>query len=163
MKALPAAIDRLVEAIVIACFFAIVVVGAAQIFNRYFLNLSLSWSEEFQRYGQIWMVFLGIPVAYRRGMHIGMDTLHAMLPQKDRRYYVLVIDLLWMVLAVALLIGTFQLMRVLQFQRSPGLGLPMSYVYGGVLGGGFYMAFVGLRRIVANLAGNPPGLTYGLD
>ena len=67
--------DRAVEYTVALCFLLIVIVGSLQVFNRFVLNMSLSWSEEFQRYGQIWIVFLGIPVAYRRGVHIGMELL----------------------------------------------------------------------------------------
>lgn len=163
MKRIAAGIDRTAETLVAACFLAIVLVGAAQIFNRYFLNYSLSWSEEFQRYGQIWLVFIGIPVAYRRGMHIGMETLFQALPENRRHLYILAIDVLWIVLAAAITIGTWQLMAVLQFQRSPGLGLPMHYVYGGVLIGGLYMGFIGLRRVVANLRGRPPQLSYGQE
>jgi len=48
------------------------------------------------------------------------------------------------------------LMPVLHFQRSPGMDLPMDWVYLGVLLGAAYMAFVALRRIVASLAGHPP-------
>ncbi|WEX10914.1 TRAP transporter small permease [Chelativorans sp. AA-79] len=149
-------IDRLVEALVVICFGAIVLVGAAQVFNRYFFNFSLSWSEEFQRYGQIWMIFLAIPVAYRRGMHIGMETLHPILSDTGRRVFLAVVDILWLALAVAMLTGLERLVQVLQMQRSPGLGLPMHWVYGGMILGALYMAFVAVRRLAANAMGQNP-------
>ncbi|WP_158625918.1 TRAP transporter small permease [Arsenicitalea aurantiaca] len=149
-------LDRSIEFLVFACFLAIVLVGTAQVFNRYVLNLSLSWSEEFQRYGHVWLVFLGIPVAYRRGMHIGMETLAGGLSARGKRIFQFVIDLLWCALALALLIGLGQLMQFLNFQRSPGMRLPMPYAYGGILIGAGYMLLIGLRRIVDNLRGLPP-------
>jgi TRAP-type transport system small permease protein len=153
MKPVLAAIDRVFEALVVVLFLAIVLVGSAQVFNRYFLNYSLSWSEEFQRYGQISMVFLAIPIAYRRGVHIGLELLHPYFSERGHRVFIFCIDLLWVALSAAIATGILQLMRVLQFQRSPGLGLPMHWVYGGMLLGAFYTILVGVRRLVANLRG----------
>jgi TRAP-type C4-dicarboxylate transport system permease small subunit len=144
------AIDRAMETLVFVIFLAIVVVGTLQVFNRFALNVSLSWSEEFQRYGQIWIVFLGIPIAYRRGAHIGLEMLHARLGPAGRRALAVVIELLWIGLAVAILIGTWRLMAFLQFQRSPGLGLRMDWVYGGILGGALYTVLVAARRLAAH-------------
>ncbi len=147
------AIDRAVEVLVILIFAAMIVVGAAQVFNRYFLNMSLSWSEEFQRYGQIWLVFLAVPIAYRRGMHMGIDGLRGILSDAARRWFVRLIDVLWIVLGTAIAVGTQRFMGILGTQRSAGLGLPMDWVYAGILIGGLYMVLVGVRRIAASFAG----------
>lgn len=148
-------IDRAVETSIVAIFGAIVLVGAAQVFNRYVLNYSLSWSEEFQRYGQIWMVFLAIPVAYRRGLHMGIEGLRNILGDAGRRRLVCIIDVLWLVLGGSIAIGTIRFMSLLSTQRSPGMGLPMHWVYGGILLGSVYMLFISVRRIVAFVTGKP--------
>jgi TRAP-type C4-dicarboxylate transport system permease small subunit len=153
MKTLFRGIDRLVETAIFAIFLAIILVGTAQVINRYVFNSSLSWSEEFQKYGQIWVVFLGIPVAYRRGMHIGMDLLEVWFSPRGRRVFSLGIDLLWLLLAAATLMGLKTLMPLLAMQRSPGLGLPMDWVYAGLLIGMSYSVFVSLRRIATTLQG----------
>lgn len=70
-------IDRTIEYTLFLFFLAFTLVGGLQVFNRFVLGLPLSWSEEFQKFGHIWMVMLAIPVAYRRGAHLGMDTLYA--------------------------------------------------------------------------------------
>jgi TRAP-type C4-dicarboxylate transport system permease small subunit len=149
-------IDRLVESALIVIFAAMIAVGAAQVFNRYFLNISLSWSEEFQRYGQIWLVFLAVPVAYRRGMHMGIDGLRRFLGENGRRWFTRVIDMLWLVLGGAIALGTWQFMGPLSTQRSAGLSLPMHWVYAGVLLGACYMMLVGLRRLAASFDGLDP-------
>lgn len=148
-------IDRAVERLIFLVFLAIVTVGAAQVVNRYVFNYSLSWSEEFQRYGQIWVVFLSIPVAYRRCMHIGMDLLDGRLSPQAKRAFSLIVDVLWLLLAASIVVGLWRLMGFLQFQRSPGLGLPMHWVYGGMMLGALYTCFVSLRRIADNLDGRP--------
>ncbi len=68
-----------------------------------------------------------------------------------------VIELLWIGLALAILVGTLQLMHFLQFQHSPGLGLRMDWVYGGILGGSVYTVIVAIRRLVEHARGNLAG------
>jgi TRAP-type transport system small permease protein len=153
MKRIVSFVDRSVEGLVVIVFAAMIAAGAAQVFNRYFLNVSLSWSEEFQRYGQIWLVFLAIPIAYRRGMHMGIDGLRKYLGTSGKRRFLQVIDILWLVLAGAILTGTLKFMGILSTQRSAGLNLPMNWVYLGIVIGSLYMILVGVTRLLASFAG----------
>lgn len=146
-------IDRVVETVVVIVFAVMITVGAAQVFNRYFLNVSLSWSEELQRYGQIWLVFLAVPIAYRRGMHMGIGGLRNVLGDEGRKWFVRAIDVLWIFLGGAIALGTSQFMGVLSTQRSAGLNLPMNWVYAGILIGACYMVLIGIRRIVGSFTG----------
>ena len=146
-------LDRSVEFLVFVCFLAIVLVGGLQVFNRFFLNISLSWSEEFQRFGQIWLVFLAIPVAYRRSEHIGVDLVYDLLNPRQSRALRVFIELLWIVLAAGILVGTLQLMPFLQFQHSPGLDLRMDAVYAVLVIGPAYMMLIAVRRIIPLLRG----------
>jgi len=148
MRAVFSLVDRVVEALVVIIFAVIVVVGLAQVSNRYFLNMSLSWSEELQRYGQIWLVFLAVPAAYRRTLHMGIEGLRGRLGSRHRKLLERAIDALWVALGGAIAYGTVLLMGVLKSQRSAGLGLPMHWVYAGVLLGALYMVFVGIRRLL---------------
>lgn len=149
MRAVLTAIDRAMEFALFAIFLAFSLVGGLQIFNRFALGLPLSWSEEFQKFGHVWMVFIAIPVAYRRGAHIGMDALLVRLPTQLRRSIELVIEVLWLMLAVAIGIYTLRLMEVAKFQDSPGLGWRMDWVYSGMVLGAIYLALIAVRRIVA--------------
>ncbi|MEE3045317.1 MAG: TRAP transporter small permease [Pseudomonadota bacterium] len=150
-----AVIDRTVEMAIFVIFLGIVIVGTMQVCNRFFLNLSLSWSEELQRYGQIWIVFLGVPVAYRYCAHIGMETLTDLLSERGRAVFFAIVDLLWIVLAIALISGTVELSRFLQLQKSPGMGLPMHLVYAAIPIGSGYMVIIALRRLFAFLKHGP--------
>src|SRR5438046_10734845 len=96
------AIDRTVEYALFLIFLVFTLVGGLQVFNRFVLGLPLSWSEEFQKFGHIWMVMLAIPVAYRRGAHLGMDMLLRLLPAFTQRTAGLLTELLSLVLAVAI-------------------------------------------------------------
>ena len=140
-------IDRLVEALVVAIFGAIVVVALLQVFHRYALNSSLSWSEELQIFGHIWIVFLGIPIAYRRGAHLYIETFCDLLPRGPRAAFNLAVELTWAAFAVSLMVLGFMVARVAHQQESPGLEVPMSYPYSGMVIGGAYLLLCAARRI----------------
>ncbi|MBL8670268.1 MAG: TRAP transporter small permease [Alphaproteobacteria bacterium] len=144
-------IDRAVESALFAIFLAFTIVGGLQVFNRFVLGLPLSWSEEFQKFGHIWMVFLAIPVAYRRGAHLGMDALLRLLPVAAQRGIGFAIELMWLALAASIGWFTLAIMQVARMQDSPGLGLRMDHVYAGMVVGSVYLGIVALRRIAAHL------------
>ncbi len=142
-------IDRAVEFALFIIFLVFTLIGGMQIFNRFILDSPSSWSEEFQKFGHIWMVFLAIPVAYRRGAHIGMDVVLQRTPVALRRTVELLIEVMWLVLAIAIGWYTLAIMAVARNQESPGLGIRMDYVYAGMVIGSSYLALVAVRRIAA--------------
>ncbi len=148
MRAVLNAVDRAMEFALFAIFLAFSLVGGLQIFNRFVLGLPLSWSEEFQKFGHVWMVFIAIPVAYRKGAHIGMDAILMRMPNGMQRAIALISEIMWLILALAIGVYTERLMEVAKFQDSPGLGLRMDWVYAGMVLGAAYLALIALRRIV---------------
>lgn len=147
MKRTLDAIDRGAEALVVAVFAVIVVVALLQVFHRFALNSSLSWSEELQIFGHIWIVFLGIPIAYRRGAHLYIETFCDKLPARGRAVFNLLVELTWAAFALSLMVLGAMVARIAHLQSSPGLELPMSYPYGGMVVGGAYLMLVALRRL----------------
>ena len=150
------AVDRTVEYALFLIFLAFTLVGGLQVFNRFVLGLPLSWSEEFQKFGHIWMVMLAIPVAYRRGAHLGMDMVLRLLPKGLQRGVGLLTEVLWFVLAVAICRYTLVIMQVAKNQESPGLGIPMDRVYFGLVIGSVYLAFIALRRFATHFGWKDP-------
>ena len=74
LKAFLPAVDRRRRTFVAAIFGADGPVGFLQVFSRFVLNRTPSWSEEIQIFGHIWLVFLAIPIAYRRGAHFTVEA-----------------------------------------------------------------------------------------
>src|SRR5256885_9716606 len=129
LKKILAWIDRGVEYGVAAIFAAMCVVGLLQVFNRFVLNRSLSWSEEFQIFAHIWIVFLAIPIAYRRGAHLSMDSLRAKLPRRAGLVFDYLIEVLSIWFAASLLWFGYRVALGAKPQESPGPDVPMSYPY----------------------------------
>lgn len=155
MRRALAAIDRGAELLVATIFAAMLVIGLMQVFHRFMLNSSLSWSEEAQIFGHIWVVFLGIPIAYRRGAHLYIETFRDMLPPALGAAFDLAVELLWAAFAVSLMVLGYQVAQVAAMQESPGLEIPMSYPYFGMVLGGAYLLLVAVQRI-ADWRGRPP-------
>lgn len=143
-------VNRGFEVLIFVLFFLIVIVGGMQVFNRFVLNQSLSWSEEFMVYANIWMVFLAIPVAYNRGSHIGMNLFVKGLPPRAQAAMVLAVDLLWLFLAGAIVVYAAVVMGVARNQNSPALGLRMDRAYLGLAVGWSYMLLLALRNIMGS-------------
>ena len=102
------------------------------------------------------MVMLAIPVAYRRGAHLGMDMLLRLLPPVTQRLVGLLTELLWLLLALAIGRYTLVIMQIAKTQESPGLGLPMDWVYSGMVIGSAYLALVAGRRFAAHFGWREP-------
>jgi len=158
-----ALIDRLVEVALFAAFALMLIIGGMQVFSRYALKHSLSWSEEFQKYMHIWIIFLAVPLAYKRGAHIGMRVISDRFPEGVRRVLAIAVDVLWFALGAVMAYYTINIMKVARFQTSPGLGIRMDVVYLCIVVGGLYLCLNAVRSIAGHFDGGPvrPGKGAG--
>jgi TRAP-type C4-dicarboxylate transport system permease small subunit len=85
-------------ALVIACFMLLLAasLGMFQIITRFVLETPAEWTEVLIRFSLIWMVFMGIPMAFRQGAMVSVDVLYRWSPPSIRR----VLD--WVVCLAAL-------------------------------------------------------------
>ena len=59
--------------------------GLFQIITRFVLETPAEWTEVLIRFSLIWMVFLGIPMAFRQGAMVSVDVLYRWSPPRIRR------------------------------------------------------------------------------
>src|SRR3954471_14814497 len=59
--------------------------GMFQIITRFVLEQPAEWSEILIRLSLIWMVFLGIPTAFRHGAMVSVDVVYRTVPPRGRR------------------------------------------------------------------------------
>lgn len=71
----------------------------AQVFFRYGLNNSLSWTEELSKTLMVWTAFLVAPWAYRHGANVSIDLFREAMPALVQRVLQLFLTLviLWIV------------------------------------------------------------------
>ncbi|HEX9719743.1 MAG TPA: TRAP transporter small permease [Ramlibacter sp.] len=85
----------------VACTMMVIAasLGIFQIVTRFVLEQPAEWSEILIRFSLIWMVFLGIPAAFRQGAMVSVDVLYRWSPPKFRR----VLDWVVSIAALALI------------------------------------------------------------
>lgn len=59
--------------------------GMTQVLMRFVLEQPSEWSEVLVRFALIWMVFLGIPAAFRIGAMVSVDLMHRMAGPRFKR------------------------------------------------------------------------------
>ncbi len=59
--------------------------GMYQIITRFVLETPAEWTEVLIRFSLIWMVFLGIPMAFRQGAMVSVDVLYRWSPPRIKR------------------------------------------------------------------------------
>lgn len=87
---------------VLACAMLLVAasLGMFQIVTRFVLEQPAEWSEILIRVSLIWMVFLGIPMAFRQGAMVSVDVLYRWSSPRTRR----ILDAVVSVAALALML-----------------------------------------------------------
>ncbi len=125
MKATLLAVERRTTDLAMRASCAMLVVAACigmyQIITRFVLHQPAEWSEVSVRLALIWMVFLGIPMAFREGAMVCVDLLYRKGGARLRR----VLDTLILVTSLTLVLviiwfGTEYAWRT-RFQTIPGM------------------------------------------
>ncbi len=86
MKFLKLLDEHIEEWILIVTYTAMLIIATAQVFFRYVVNLSLSWSQDLLTYMLIWSVFIGISLAVKKRKHIKVELAFVLLPEKIQFY-----------------------------------------------------------------------------
>ena len=79
------ALRRAVEAACVLLFASYCVLILMQVFYRYVLNDSLTWSEEAVRFEQFWVIMLATALCAQRRAHIRLEGFEAVVPVRHRR------------------------------------------------------------------------------
>jgi TRAP-type C4-dicarboxylate transport system permease small subunit len=74
-------------ALVVACAMLALAasLGLFQIIMRFVIEAPAEWTEVLIRFSLIWMVFMGIPMAFRQGAMVSVDVLYRWSPPRVKR------------------------------------------------------------------------------
>lgn len=132
--ALVCAIERHTTALAmwgaVAMLVIAVSVGLYQIISRFVLEEPAEWSEISVRYALIWMVFLGIPTAFRQGAMVSVDLLYRKSgPTLRRALDAVILATSLLLMTIILWFGIDYAWRT-RFQTIPGIeSLAVSWAY----------------------------------
>jgi TRAP-type C4-dicarboxylate transport system permease small subunit len=105
------------------------IVVVLQVICRYLLGAALTWSEEFARYGLIWITFLGAGIALKKRAHMGVQVIVEMFSPGIRKTVQLFTILSVMGFLIVATLKGIELALFNMKQYSPAMGLPMGFVY----------------------------------
>lgn len=110
-------------------FIALMLIVFTQFFTRYFLNDSLSWTEEIARFLLIGLVFSGSISLVARGEHIFLEVIHRLAPRPNTKPLALGSEIIGLLYYVIL--AVFSLLLALQTdQNLISIALPKAVIYG---------------------------------
>ncbi len=126
---------RLDEALAAGLLAAMALIAFVNVLGRYVFGYSLAFTEEITIHLFVWMVVVGMGLAFERGAQLGMASVRRLLPLGARR----AITLVGMALSVGLLLAvnamllrTIHLEITLFHARSAALGIPVWVYHAGV-------------------------------
>lgn len=152
--------DLTVDLVMIACAVGFVALVFCQVICRYLLNSSLTWSEEVCRYLFAELVFLGAGVCVLEKKHASVDIVVNMIPEKVRKYYQALLDLIVVLCGVCLTVYGYQFAVGAIGQTSPALQIPYQYIYAGIVIGGVILTIDGIRNLYTTLTGKKTYYSY---
>ena len=131
----------------------IAVVVSAGVIWRYFLNDSLSWTEESAKFLMVWLVFTGAPIALQNGGHAAIDVLPNLLPPKARQALFSLVYLIVIVLMVVLVYQGWGFALNARAQTTSTTQISMIYVFGAMPLGGVVMLLIAVELMLTSLRG----------
>lgn len=132
-------VNRIAEIAVISAFAVLIGLVAAAVFFRYVLNDSIVWAEEMARYLFVWITFVGGGLGVGTNIHIGVDSLVAILPAQTKQIVQICVELMIVVFVVALIYAGAQFAWFGMRADALLLPIPMGVVYLAVPAGGAVM------------------------
>lgn len=140
LRTIDAALARWERGAAVTLLAVTVTIVVLQVFFRYVLNSSLSWSEEAARYLFIWAALLGFSSSVEARRLFSFEMIAAHLPPAGRR----ACGLLFAIAAVAflwvLVVHGGVLVARTMTQTSPAIGVPMAAAYAALPVGGVLIA-----------------------
>lgn len=146
MKLLKLLDDKLEMTICIILMSGMALLLAVQVFMRYVMGASLSWSEELARYMFIWLIYLGISYGAKIMKHIKIEAALNLFPKHLQPYVVILGDVIFLLFALYISWSAYGLVKrqMMLGQTSPAMGMPMWILYAAPMVG---FALTAIRQI----------------
>ncbi|UWU90684.1 TRAP transporter small permease [Bradyrhizobium sp. CB1015] len=131
----------------------IVAIVFYQVFGRYVLNSSPTWTENLALVLILYVTLIGAAVGVRDAGHIGMDSLLVMLSHHVREKIEIVIHVLVAVFGLAMAYNGWILGASVGTVKIPNLGLPEVIRYVPLIASGILIVSFSIEHIIALLRG----------
>jgi TRAP-type C4-dicarboxylate transport system permease small subunit len=128
---------------------------AWQVFCRYVLNDSPSWTEPGAVILMSWFIFLGAAVGVRENNHMGFDVLLYVLPPTGKKWLRMISDIVIFAFGLGMIWYGGNLVGLTYATTLPALGISGAWDYVPLIGGGVLISLFSLERIAMRTLGAP--------
>lgn len=122
--------ENLEECILILLLIGMTLIMGIQVFSRYVLGMSLSWSEELTRYLFIWCGFISVSYCSKKCLSIKIEQFVALFPRRGKALFKVVnhtFELIFFLYMIPFA-WSYMMSAVTSGQVSPACSIPMYYV-----------------------------------
>lgn len=151
LKKVSYAVNQAVSYIGVASFIVLIIACVSQVFFRFVLNRSLSWTEELARYCFIWMHMLGASLLIETGGHATVTAVLDLLHGSLRKIVDIIIELVILFDGAVMLYAGFVLAYSSRTNLSTALSVPMWMINSSVAVAGLLLMFQAVVQIVVIL------------
>jgi len=128
---------------------------AWQVFGRYVLNDSPSWTEPGSLLLMSWFIVLGAAVGVREGDHLGFDIGLHYAPPKVRLAMQTLTFVLVIAFGIAMAVYGGELAAGTWSAKMAGVNMPQGMEYLPMVGGGMMISLFALEKLVRLYSGEP--------
>jgi TRAP-type C4-dicarboxylate transport system permease small subunit len=133
----------------VAGLVAIVAIVAWQVFGRYVLNASPTWTETLALVLVLYVTLIGAAVGVRDAGHIGMESLLVLVPAGPRRWFEMAIHVLVGVFGAAMAWNGWILGESVMAYKLPNIALSESVRYAPLVVSGVLIVLFSIEHLVA--------------
>jgi TRAP-type C4-dicarboxylate transport system permease small subunit len=148
-----ARLARLGARFAVAGLLAIVAIVAWQVFGRYVLNSSPTWSENLALVLILYVTLVGAAVGVRDAGHIGMDSILVLVPEALRRRVEMLIHVLVAAFGVAMAWNGWVLGSSVAAYKLSNINLSEAWRYVPLVISGVMIVLFSLEHLVALVRG----------
>ncbi|MCC3144971.1 TRAP transporter small permease [Halanaerobium sp. Z-7514] len=137
----------------LSCFFIsiTVILVIINVIMRYIFNSGIFWTEEVATYSFVWSVFIGASAAYKKRLHIGIDLLTRIVPEKLKELSKMLINFFMVLINGYIAYLSIIFVRETVGRPTPVLGVSSAFVSTALLVSFSLMTFHAAHFFVKNL------------
>lgn len=144
------ALNRVEELFIGISILTVTIILFVNVVLRYIFSSSMTWVEEFTRYGIIWVTFVGSSVCVYKAMHLGIDSVLSAIFKKDNKFIASLVPFIGVAFSLLFtILATKMTMQVYEGNElSSTIGISMAYIYAAMPVGGCLMTIKYVERLL---------------
>lgn len=148
-------ISKLVEIVTCALLTALVLIITWQVFSRYVLGATPSWSEEIAVILVVWFGMLGAGLGVRDGSHLAVEFLVRGMSEGPRMFFYRLSYALIIAFSGLMTVAGFRLVKFVMDhgEINPATGIPVGYTYLALPLSGIFIFMHALKHLADLFAG----------